>query len=165
MSEEQPQSIDPLHLAHQHRLLKGKFSLATMPRVHDALCATDGDVLFEWLFSLDELHRPIIRGWIRASLPMTCQRCLQPMRWEVDAPVALMLVSDEAEAENLPDDIDVLTLHTTTVLLGELVENEVILAIPLVPKHEVCPANEYVLPTDADLASHPFAVLNTLKKP
>lgn len=165
MSEEQPQSIDPLRLAHQHRLLKGNFSLATMLRVHDSLCATDGDVSFEWLFSLDELHRPVIRGWIKTSLPMTCQRCLQPVCWEVDVPVALMLVSDEAEAENLPDDVDVLTLHTTTVPLIELVENEVILAIPLVPKHEICPANEYELPTEADLASHPFAVLKTLNQP
>ncbi|MEZ5672429.1 MAG: hypothetical protein R3E08_08580 [Thiotrichaceae bacterium] len=59
---------------------------------------------------MDELHRPIIRGWIRASLPMTCQRCFAAHALEVDAPVALMLVSDEVEAENLPDDIDVLTL-------------------------------------------------------
>lgn len=164
MSEELPHSIDPLRLAHQHRLIHGKFPLAAMTRVCESLCATEGDVLFELMFSLDESHRPMIRGWIKTALPMICQRCLQPMRWEIDASVALMILSDEADEENLPDDVDALTLHTTTIPLQELVENELILAIPLVPKHEVCPRNDYTLVENEAHDPNPFAVLKNLKK-
>jgi uncharacterized protein len=165
MSEEQPHLIDPLRLAHQHRLVHGKFPLATMTRVCESLCATEGDVSFELMFSLDESHRPMIRGGIKTALPMICQRCLQPLRWEIDAPVTLMILSDEADEENLPDDVDALTLHSTTVSLQELVENELILAIPLVPKHDVCPQNEYRLAGDAEVHDpNPFAILKGLKK-
>lgn len=164
MSEAQPHSIDPLRLARQHRLVRGSFPLAEMTRIHESLCATEGEVTFEWLFRLDEAYRPMIQGWIKTELPMICQRCLQPMRWGINAPVLLMLVSDEAEEENLPDDIDALTLHSSTIVLRELVENELILVIPLVPKHEVCPTNDYALSTDAEAKDNPFAALKSLQK-
>lgn len=164
MLEELPHSIDPLRLAHQHRLIHGKFPLAAMTRVCESLCAVEGDVSFELMFSLDESHRPMIRGWIKTALPMICQRCLQPMRWEIDASVALMILADEAEEDNLPDDVDALTLHATTVPLQELVENELILVIPLVPKHDVCPQNDYTLAEKEADDPNPFAILKNLKK-
>lgn len=163
MSKELPHSIDPLRLAHQHRLIHGKIPLAIMTRVCESLCATEGDVSFELMFSLDESHRPMIRGSIKTILPMICQRCLQPMHWEIDASVALMILSDEAEEDNLPDDVDALTLHTTTIPLQELVENELILAIPLVPKHDICPQNDYALAEENE-KHHPFAALKQFKK-
>ncbi len=155
MLEERPHSIDPLRLAHQHRLVQGKFALAEMQRIHESLCATDGEIFFEWLFSLDEAQRPMIRGWIKTTLPMICQRCLQPMQWQIDTTISLMILANEAEEDTLPDEVDALILHTT---------NELILAIPLVPKHEVCPVNEYAISDDSEAESHPFAALKLLKK-
>jgi len=164
MLEELPHAIDPLRLAHQHRLVQGKFALAEMQRIHESLCATDGEVFFEWLFSLDEAQRPMIRGWIKTTLPMICQRCLQPMQWQIDTAVSLMILSNEAEEDALSDEVDALTLHTTPVTMRELVENELILAIPLVPKHEVCPVNEYALSDNSEEKYHPFAALKSFKK-
>jgi len=164
MLEERPHSIDPLRLAHQHRLVQGKFALAEMQRIHESLCATDGEIFFEWLFSLDEAQRPMIRGWIKTTLPMICQRCLQPMQWQIDTTISLMILANEAEEDTLSDEVDALILHTTTVTMRELVENELILAIPLVPKHEVCPVNEYAISDDSEAECHPFAALKLLKK-
>lgn len=122
--------------------------------------------------------RPVAGGvpelWLhlqaRATVTLQCQRCLQPMLQPLVAQRSFRFVADEAEAERLDEDAedDVLALPPRGRLdLLPLVEDELILALPLVPRHEVCP-EPLPLPAD-DLdegpAEHPFAKLAALKKP
>lgn len=105
------------------------------------------------------------------ALPQTCQRCLGP----VDMPVHFerefrFVVSEEVAAvEDEASEEDVLVLSRDFNLL-ELVEDELLMALPVVPKHDVCPGAVKLQVADPDFAEdeqekpNPFAVLEQLKK-
>ncbi|MDT7834510.1 YceD family protein [Aquabacterium sp. OR-4] len=101
---------------------------------------------------------------------LSCQRCLQPFEVPLALARRIRFVRGEAQAEALDAEIDddVLAL-SRSIDLRELVEDELLLALPLVPRHSQCPMP---LPMAADAASaddapaeraNPFAVLQSLK--
>ncbi|MEY4652072.1 MAG: hypothetical protein RI884_653 [Pseudomonadota bacterium] len=102
-------------------------------------------------------------------LPLTCQRCLGP----VDVPVAIdrafRFVADEAtaEAEDDASEEDLLVTSRAFDLPG-LVEDEFLMALPLVPLHETCPEPVRLSAVDPGFEvespqENPFAVLAGLK--
>ena len=106
-----------------------------------------------------------------AAVWLTCQRCLQPFEQPLALDTRVRFVRDEAKAEALDAELeeDVLALPRW-LDLRTLIEDELLLALPLVPRHEQCPQP---LPASAgDLADdveapperpNPFAVLQALK--
>lgn len=103
-----------------------------------------------------------------AEVQMQCQRCLTPVVLPLSVDRDILFVADEATAAELDDtlDDDVLVLSKDFDALA-LVEDELIMALPLVPRHEVCPqalpdqsAGEEDLPERI----HPFAALAALKR-
>ena len=99
---------------------------------------------------------------------LECQRCLMPMPQVIDINRQFLFVRDEAEATRLDEhsEEDVLVL-ADKLDLAELVEDELILTLPLVPRHETCPQPLLVpapAAADADARpAHPFAALATLR--
>ena len=77
---------------------------------------------------------------VQAPVWLTCQRCLQPMAVDLVLDRRLRFVHGEAQAEALDaeSDDDVLAL-SRSMDLRELVEDELLLGLPLVPRHEDCP--------------------------
>jgi uncharacterized protein len=108
---------------------------------------------------------------LRAStvVRLTCQRCLQPLDQALEAERSLRFVADEAQAEREDEEAeeDVLAMPPRGCLdLLPLAEDELILALPLVPRHERCP-QPLPMPAetlDAVRAEHPFATLAALKQ-
>jgi uncharacterized protein len=109
---------------------------------------------------------------VGCSVRLVCQRCLTPADVSVVAQHWFRFVADEATAaaEDDDSDEDVLALEPRFNLIA-LVEDELLMAIPLVPMHDVCPG---VVPTSAGeeefqaaLETRPsaFAALAQLKKP
>ncbi len=105
---------------------------------------------------------------VHAQVQQTCQRCLQPAAIDVRIDRPFRFVRDEAQAAELDadSDDDVLVL-SRRFDLQEWVEDELLLALPIVPFHEVCPA-PLPLSAEADLEEapakpNPFAVLQALK--
>jgi uncharacterized protein len=102
-----------------------------------------------------------------ADIALTCQRCLQPMTVQLDMQRSLRFVQgeDAAAAIDAESEDDVLAL-TRSMDLQELLEDELLLVLPLVPRHEQCPqplpmaAKEEPLPEERE---NPFAVLAGLK--
>lgn len=106
----------------------------------------------------------------QATLSLVCQRCMGP----VDVPVTFerdfrFVASEElAAVEDEESDEDVLVLSKTFNLL-ELVEDELLMAMPPAPKHETCPRPVKLQAADADFTDepadkpNPFAVLQQLK--
>jgi uncharacterized protein len=115
---------------------------------------------------------------VQGSVRMQCQRCLQPvtLALEVDRPIRFVADEDEAARLDEEGDDDVLALTARLDLLA-LIEDELILALPIVPRHDVCPQPLQVpggvaadgtpepVPEEADDRPNPFAVLARLKKP
>jgi uncharacterized protein len=101
-----------------------------------------------------------------AHLSLMCQRCLQPVAAALHFDRSFRFVADEKQAAAIDADIeeDVLVL-SRNFDLGELIEDELLLALPLVPRHEICP-QPLAGPTDPvafDERTNPFDVLSELK--
>ncbi len=97
---------------------------------------------------------------------LECQRCLRPVDVELKVNRSFLFVSGEDAAARLDTDSedDVLAL-TRALDLRELIEDELLLALPIVPRHEVCPTPLRAPVGDevADNKPNPFAVLMALK--
>ena len=105
-----------------------------------------------------------------ADVWLCCQRCLQPFQLPLQVHNKIRFVSGETQAEALDAEIDDDVLALSRSLdLRVLVEDELLLALPIVPMHEVCPsalptqAGEAELVASATPEDHPFAKLQVLK--
>jgi uncharacterized protein len=106
-----------------------------------------------------------------AVLPLTCQRCLGPVELPVTVERSFRFVENEALAAVLDEvsEEDVLALSKDFDLL-DLVEDELIMGLPAVPKHDLCPVPVTLQVADAAFADppvdkpNPFAALEQLKK-
>lgn len=163
--------------------LQGRFSLAELPRLAESvLRAADaaGEAAVEWRVSgaMQSSGRApfVVDLGVDATLTLECQRCLQPMAVPLSIERRLRFVEGEDEAARLDEELeeDVLAL-THRLDLRALVEDELLLALPLVPRHETCPQLPDALrPADAaragdgavpePAAEHPFAALAALRQ-
>lgn len=160
--------------------LAGEAAQADLARLRDNLMPLPADAApapVRWS-ARGEL-RPVSGGapqpWLHLEVDSTvtlqCQRCLQPMLSPLTVDRWFRFVADEDEAARLDEEVeeDVLAVSRSFDLLA-LVEDELILALPIVPRHEACP--EPLLPTqaaadepDAEESQHPFAALAALRRP
>lgn len=179
-----PARLDVAAFAKAQAVLEGELGWADLPRLAASTIApVDGGAAASWR-AQGLWRQPLggsaqirLRLQARATVWQTCQRCLEPVAEPLDIDCVLRFVAGEDEAARLDEDSeeDVLAL-TRTLDLPALVEDELILALPLVPRHAVCP---HPLPSPAcaadapaigeGLASgagrNPFAVLESLKSP
>ena len=106
----------------------------------------------------------------KATVPLTCQRCLGPVQTSLVVDRWFRFVATEAQADDEDDEAeeDLLALEPRPDLLAVL-EDELLMALPLVPMHEVCPQT---LPSSAGTLpegeeprrENPFQALSKLKK-
>lgn len=105
-----------------------------------------------------------------AHIPLVCQRCMEPASIALECDRDFRFVQSEAQAEAEDDDADedLLVLEREFDALA-LVEDELILALPPVPKHEQCPGTVVLSARDAAFSDepekpvNPFAVLEAIK--
>jgi uncharacterized protein len=106
----------------------------------------------------------------RARLPLVCQRCMNPVDAEVSTDRWFRFAADEATAAALDDETeeDVLVL-SSEFDLQTLVEDELLMELPLVPRHETCPVEIKRAAADLDFEEAsaakpgPFAALASLR--
>ncbi len=167
-----PRALDVAAFCRQGASLEGEWPLAGLDRLAASFAAaSDGAVRWR---ATGEL-RPVTGGapepWLRlqaeADVPLQCQRCLQPMTERLRVDRRFRFVATEelaAEIDEETDDEDVLALPARLDLCA-LVEDELILALPIVPRHDDCPQPLALPaePVDEEPAPHPFAVLAALK--
>jgi len=172
----EPFVVDVPALCRQGQALHGKWPLARMARLVEGLFAmpSAGD-LVTWSAqgSLQPAAGSDPQLWlalqVRARLGLQCQRCLQPMLHDMVLDRRLRFVRGENEAARLDEESedDVLALPAQ-LDLSALVEDELILGLPLVPRHEECseplPLADGAAPVSEDEAPHPFAALEALRR-
>ncbi len=169
MSPWPPQRVDPLVLAKKGQPIVGRVELSSLARMVDLLADTGGEAAYGFSVTLDEKGRPRIEGGVEASLSLACQRCLQPLTHLVVTETRLIVVSGAQEAEQLGPDWEPLMLDDKRMDITRLVEEELILALPVVARHDVgeCSAHPSVTTrkeTETVPKENPFAVLAELKK-
>ncbi len=163
--------IDPMRLAKIGKEFSGSYDLRQFGRVNTSLEddlnieISSRQVSFQLEFSRDDENRIIsIVGSIETSLPLVCQRCMQPMQYQLSGIINMAIVSNEAEAEELPAEFEPYIDSGVPVKLQDFIEDELLLAMPLVPLHEEqeCPAaNKFK--HEQTVRENPFAELKNLK--
>lgn len=167
MSAGLPQQIDARRFAELGRRLEGEVSLQDCPRLSQAVRAGEGPISVSLDFEKQSGGQSVVSGNIHGRVVLDCQRCLEPVSIDLQCEVSLGIVDSEAEAEVLPDDLDPL-VSGDEIDLVELIEDELLLALPIVPVHDQCdpPAALSGEGHDTELPEreNPFAVLASLKK-
>lgn len=149
------------------RAFAGRIPLASMTRLRDGLVDPDGDVRFELAFGTDELKVPYAELRIDAELPLECQRSLKRFLFPVQTTQRLGLIRDEADEAALPPEYEALLVDADGMLRpAELVEDELILALPVVAlAPDVEAVEREFAPTEEEQAqANPFAALAGWKK-
>lgn len=169
-----PRRFDVAAFAKAGATLRGEWPLASFERLRPALAAHDAAVAVSWQADGDSVAERggALQVWLRlraeARLPLQCQRCLEPVMQPVEVDRRYRFVRDEDEAARLDAEIEDEVLVLTRELdLHELLEDELLLDLPLVPRHDACPVP---LPSaSAAQAStepeSPFASLAVLRQP
>ncbi len=158
------QFIDPGCLADTQDDISGTISIEGMRRLQELLSSNIGLIQYKLLFDKDEQGRIRLSGGYRVTLGMECQRCLQQVDVDIDRSVDVVLLADENEAKTLPGEIEPLIVSAGKLSLQAFFEEELLLALPLAPKHDTKKCHLQTQKcTSADDRQHPFRVLKDLK--
>ena len=175
-----PAQIEPFKWAEQGFKWSGQLPLSRFVRIsREAVGSIDDQLInIDCKLSMDAYHRIVwLSGHVETKVSVECQRCLNPVEIELVSDFHLALVDDESLIERLDEDADFIVLGESeattkgsfdapaTADLLSLMEDELLLLMPLSPKHEFCehkhqPAVEELVEEKRD---NPFEILAGLK--
>lgn len=118
--------------------MAGEIDTRRMPRLNEALASSEpAPVAVELRIFADSGGRARVTGTVEATLALTCQRCLEAVELPVYGEFSLVALQSPEEADGVPDDAEPLILEKGPELsLSELVEDELLLALPVIARHE-----------------------------
>jgi uncharacterized protein len=148
-----PHELDLFDFARSGRQAAGAVRVSQLPRMLNEVPAEapDRDTVFTWQAEGStqpelqddgtEGRQPYLRLAVHGAAWLDCQRCLTPFEQAFDIDEIYRIVATEAEAEEFPldDDEGDVIVGSRQFDLVDLIEEELLLSLPLVPKHEVCP--------------------------
>ncbi|MFC1605744.1 DUF177 domain-containing protein [Pseudomonadota bacterium] len=141
MSREFPDLLNPWKAADGRRTFEGTMPLRRMRRLHELLAPQDGsgvawqDPWFRADFGHDSQGNVTVELWVEAELPLICQRSLRPYLEPVKRHSLLAVVESVEEQELLPEDYEPVLVEQGHMALLEVVEDELLLAVPQVPRN------------------------------
>ena len=109
--------------------------LAEFLRLSPQLRGTAGEATGEVDFTR-ESGVAVAAVQVQAGVVLTCQRCMGPLPWAIDGEGRVALVATPAEADRVPEALETVFADDYRISLCDLVEEELLLALPLVPRHE-----------------------------
>ena len=131
-----PLSLDLVQSARRDVSLAGRLAVKALTRLKPSLAKDDGEADVQLRIHLGADRRVVVEGRIAAELQLVCQRCLKPLSLAVRTEPHLAWVKSEDEAAELPEAYEPLLAPEGRVELADLVTDELLLALPLVPRHE-----------------------------
>lgn len=168
MSATLPLVLDAWRMVATGRRFEGLLPLVGFKRLSSSLIEAEGDCHYVVEFGRDDMGQRFVDLHLQAQLPLLCQRTLERFFYPVDITQRLGLIRDEAEeAALLPDVEAVLVDDHGSLNPADLIEDELILAIPVVPINPDSEAIEAEWPADIEEIEeetpNPFAALSALK--
>ena len=171
-----PRRLDVKALAKAAGTLSGSDMLSKYERLMVETKQHGSDRTLEWqargelLVGASGFQQIWLRLRASVALPLICQRCLEPVDIKVlvDRSFRFVATEEQAQAEDETAEEDVLALQRD-FNLTELVEDELLMALPVVPRHEVCPTEVKLVAQDPDFElesaakPNPFAILAKLQ--
>jgi len=166
MSLALPERVDASRMVQARRSFQGTLPLASLARLRGSLAADDGVAEYDLEFGRDELGVAYLALRVDAELPLVCQRTLEVYRQPVHVEQRLGLIGHESDEAALPPGYEALLIVDGQVHPAEVIEDELILALPVVPLKPGAPLdwNDGSEPDPVDEEpANPFAVLAKLK--
>jgi uncharacterized protein len=171
-----PHRLDVRRFAEEGAELNGDERLAAYPRLAAESQSAPAERELSWhargeILNPQHVHPQI---WVHleaeTNLQMVCQRCMTPVEVFLGVERSFRFVADEATAAAEDDaaEEDLLAL-SRSFDLKELVEDELLMEVPVAPFHDVCPVPVKMSTADADFdqagteRENPFAALARLK--
>ena len=154
--------IDGFEFATAGATQEGTLPIGSFPRLQDVLVSDKGEAAYTLRGVRDERGRLGLRLQVRATLQLRCQRCLGAVAYDADTDEILVLAASQAEI-----DADPITVDAPSRVVGgkemavrDLVEDEMILALPYAARHEDCEASPEGRDAEHERAARsPFAGL------
>lgn len=166
-----PIYIDPRKYANHEMALEGQISLNQLKELCAALASDVGEVAVHLNFKVDEDRRYIATGNLKTQVQLICQRCMEPTPYDVEIELALAFVYDEDHAKNISVDFDPVVMTEGEIVLAKMIEEELLLALPVVAYHDQSGCNPIALKyasstddaPDDEENPNPFSILAQLK--
>lgn len=168
-----PITLDPTRAAQKRATFDGIVPLVTLTRLTDSLVSSEGDVDVVVNCGTDEQGLVFIEAQARCQVQVKCERCSEHMSMELNTSFAYTPIRSDKDSahDDIPERYEVVEKNEHgEVNLRQLVEDELILALPLFPMHD----EGYCDPTKVQMSwgeiepepekPNPFAILQELKK-
>jgi uncharacterized protein len=169
LTGELPATLDLTRIGPGGADLKTDLPTAGMERLRQAVAVAEV-VSARLRVRRDEAGQMPARVDFRASVTMTCQRCLGPVTLDIEQGSELLLAPDPVDAAAEPEGRDVVVAPGWRLDVAGLIEDELLLALPLVPRHE---SEQHCVERDrhfgppgeaAPERENPFAALSRLRR-
>ncbi|MGC9386595.1 MAG: YceD family protein [Hydrogenovibrio sp.] len=171
-----PDLIDPVHSSQHHKHFVARVKQAAFPRLKQQLVQADKDVDVDVRFFRHPQHKMhAFEMRVETVMVLECQRSLQPFEFSVSSKIVGVFVESMSLAEDLPSDVEVYELSEDKISLMTLVEDELLLLVPLSPINEASEMHSLnasnsdawpeaeTLPETLHSQETPFAVLKGFK--
>lgn len=168
-----PVYVDTRRVFEAETSCSGELALERLPRLKDYLANDEAHIEADLDFRIGDFGDREITGQVSATLQLPCQRCLEPVELAIADKVQLAMVKNDEQAAKLRPELDPWICDEIKLMLADLVEEQILLALPIVCKHSADECKRkmnYAGPTEQDEPSNPapkdspFAVLKTLKE-
>lgn len=157
--------IDSLDFAANGKQIDAQVPVGELPRLLDLLDNPQGMLHYSLQGGVDNLGRPVLDVSIDGSCQLRCQRCLSGLDYAIQHEARLMLC-DQASLDVLEDeeeDFDGILADAHLDVLA-LLEEEILLTLPIAPKHDLGACQVAEGKNKQEGEPHPFAVLEKLKR-
>ncbi|GAA3529501.1 23S rRNA accumulation protein YceD [Zobellella aerophila] len=166
-----PIKVDPARCALKRLEYRGVFAPALMPRLADSTQGIHGDIDVSLSFGTDAQGLRVMSGQARVQATLQCQRCNELFDTTIESEFTYTPQHEDADAPELPEEYDTFEVDEFgEISLVQVIEDELILNLPLVPVHENehCAEGKYDMsfgdiPTTEE-RPNPFAILEELKR-
>ena len=152
-------TIDGPQFARDRGSVSGTLGIDAFPRLAASGCDA-ATLRYRVRGAVNAAGRPCLAVDVTGVAVLACQRCLETVEFPLELSVELELAASEREIAEADDEVDrVLATHAMDV--ASLVEDEVLLALPMAPMHERCEPDAGRRAADR---ATPFAALGSLRK-
>jgi uncharacterized protein len=150
----------------EHR--SGEMPVADLSRLTAETVDSSGSLQWSLQGGANQHGHPQLTLSVAGKVKLKCQRCLQSLEQEIDSASILVLAQDEASADEMEalladEDVEVV-VGSRALDLRQMIEDEALLALPLSPRHEICPDQGALSALKEEKKDSPFSVLKNLKK-
>ncbi|HYG31380.1 MAG TPA: YceD family protein [Methylophilaceae bacterium] len=158
-----PPVIDAIEFARKGLEFHDTIALSQFSRLSDALASSEDKLDYKLIGYIGAEGKPGLRLSVQGDIQLTCQRCLEPLGFMMDIDSDFILVIDEGQIPSQDEEGDLkdYLVASPQMSIIDLLEDELLLALPFAPKHEEC-EDKTAMKMQTEKQS-PFAVLKGLK--